>query len=102
MNVLVTGGAGYIGSVVAQQLIEAGHQVTIVDNLLKGHRAAVPAQADLLIADLADRTAIDSLFAAKPIDAVMHLAAFIEAGESMQSPEKYFRNNSANTLNLIE
>ncbi len=102
MNVLVTGGAGYIGSVVADQVMEAGHQVTILDNLSKGHRKAVPSSAALVVADLADRAALDSLFAAKPIDAVIHLAAFIEAGESMQMPEKYFRNNSANTLNLIE
>jgi UDP-glucose 4-epimerase len=102
VNLLVTGGAGYIGSTVADELLKAGHAVTILDNLSKGHRAAVPTEAEFVHADLADRPALDALMAARPFDAVLHFAAFIEAGESMQKPEKYFRNNTANTLNLLE
>jgi UDP-glucose 4-epimerase len=101
MRVLVTGGAGYIGSVVAQQLIEAGHQVVVYDNLSKGHRAAVPPEAEFIAGDVGDRGAIDSALQ-RGIQAVMHFAAFIEAGESMHAPERYFRNNSAHALTLLE
>ena len=102
MNVLVTGGAGYIGSVVAGQLIRAGHRVTVVDDLSRGHREAVPAGAELLVADLADRARLDALFREKAFEAVLHFAAFIEAGESMKSPETFFRNNTANALTILE
>ena len=101
MRVLVTGGAGYIGSVVAQQLIAAGHQVVVYDNLSKGHRAVVPREAEFIAGDVGDRAAIDSALQ-RGIEAVMHFAAFIEAGESMQAPERYFRNNSAHALTLLE
>jgi UDP-glucose 4-epimerase len=101
MRVLVTGGAGYIGSVVAHQLIAAGHQVVVYDNLSKGHRAAVPREAEFIAGDVGDRAAIDSALQ-RGIQAVMHFAAFIEAGESMQVPERYFRNNSAHALTLLE
>lgn len=102
MKLLVTGGAGYVGSVVAAELVRAGHRVAVFDNLARGHRAALPPGADLLIGDLADRQALDRFFQSRPVDAVLHFAALIEAGESMQVPERYFRNNSANTLNLLE
>ncbi len=102
MNILVVGGAGYIGSAVALKLIEAGHRVTVFDNLSSGHRQAVPAGAELIIGDIGDGAALDALFAAHPIDAVMHFAALIEAGESMKVPERYFRNNTASTLTLLE
>ncbi len=102
MRVLVTGGAGYIGSVVADRLLRAGHSVTVLDNLSKGHREAVPAQAEFLLADTGDQSAIDRFFEQDRFDAVMHFAAFIEAGESMLSPEKYFDNNSARTLSLLQ
>jgi UDP-glucose 4-epimerase len=102
MNVLVTGGAGYIGSTVADELIKAGYRVTVYDNLSKGHREAVPAGARFVLGDLADRAALDRIFASGGFEAVLHFAAFIEAGESMQLPEKYFRNNTANTLTLLE
>lgn len=101
MRVLVTGGAGYIGSVVAKQLMAAGHQVVVYDNLSKGHRAAVPRGAEFITADVGDRAALDSVLQ-RGIQAVMHFAALIEAGESMQAPERYFRNNSANALTLLE
>ncbi len=102
MNVLVVGGAGYIGSVVAAGLIEAGHSVTVFDNMSRGHIQAVPAAARLVTGDVEDRAALDRLFAAGSFDAVLHFAALIEAGESMKVPERYFRNNTANTLNLLE
>jgi UDP-glucose 4-epimerase len=102
MRVLVTGGAGYIGSVVAWQLFDAGHEVTILDNLSRGHRAAVPSRAEFVIGDLCDPQQVSELFQSHRFDAVMHFAAFIEAGESMKSPETFFRNNTANTLTLLE
>ena len=102
MRVLVTGGAGYIGSVVADELLQAGHQVVVFDNLSRGHRQAVPEDAELVVGDLADRAALDQLLQSREIDAVMHFAALIEAGESMKAPEKFFRNNTANALTLIE
>ena len=101
-RVLVTGGAGYIGSVVVSQLLEQGYQVIVYDNLSKGRLASVPANAKFVQGDISDRAALDQLFQEDSIDAVMHFAAFIEAGESMQVPEKYFRNNTANTLSLLE
>ncbi|HEY1204781.1 MAG: UDP-glucose 4-epimerase GalE [Bryobacteraceae bacterium] len=102
MNLLVVGGAGYIGSVVAAELIGAGHSVTVFDNMSRGHIEAVPAAARLITGDLEDRAALDRLFAAGSFDAVLQFAALIEAGESMKVPERYFRNNTANTLNLLE
>jgi UDP-glucose 4-epimerase len=101
-RVLVPGGAGYIGSVVASQLLAKGCEVIVCDNLSHGSKKAVPTGAKLIVADTADRAALDHIFQEHPIDAVMHFAAFIEAGESMQVPEKYFRNNTVNTLTLLE
>ncbi|MGD0790757.1 MAG: UDP-glucose 4-epimerase GalE [Terriglobales bacterium] len=102
MRVLVTGGAGYIGSVVAEELLQAGHRVVVFDNLSRGHRQAVPKNAELVVGDLADRDCLDQLFRSRAIDAVMHFAALIEAGESMKAPEEFFRNNTANALTLLE
>ena len=102
MNILVVGGAGYIGGIVAQQLVEAGHSVTVFDNLLKGHRQAVPEQARFISGDLADLDDINLALDATQTDAVFHFAALIEAGESMSQPARYFRANVANTLNLLE
>jgi len=101
-RVLVTGGAGYIGSIVASQLLAKGYDVIVYDNLSHGSKKAVPEAAKLVVADTSDRAALDRIFQQERIDAVMHFAAFIEAGESMQVPEKYFRNNTANTLTLLE
>jgi UDP-glucose 4-epimerase len=100
--VLVTGGAGYIGSVVTDQLLQKGYEVIVFDNLCHGRRMAVPTGARLIVGDVADREALDRLFRDHQIDAVMHFAALIEAGESMIVPERYFRNNTANTLTLLE
>ena len=102
MKVLVTGGAGYIGSVVAEELLQAGHQVVVFDNLSRGHREAVPKNAELIVGELADRDHLDQVFRLRAIDAVMHFAALIEAGESMKAPEEFFRNNTANALTLLE
>ena len=102
MKVLVTGGAGYIGSVVADELLQAGHEVVVFDNLSRGHRQAVPKNAELVVGDLADRAELDQLLRSRTIDAVMHFAALIEAGESMKAPETFFRNNTANALTLVE
>lgn len=102
MHVLVTGGAGYIGSVVVAQLLRAGHEVTVYDNLSKGRRQAVDSRAQLVVGDIGDRAALDRLFASTKIDAVMNFAAHIEAGESMKVPEQFFRNNTANALTLLE
>jgi UDP-glucose 4-epimerase len=101
-RVLVTGGAGYIGSVVTAQLVAKGCEVIVCDNLSHGSTKAIPAAAKFIAADTSDRAALDRIFQDQRIDAVMHFAAFIEAGESMQVPEKYFRNNSFNTLTLLE
>ena len=86
MKVLVTGGAGYIGSVVAHQLVGAGHQVTVFDNLSHGYRAAVPRGAELVVGDLSDREAVEQLFRSHGFEAVLHFAAFIEAGEIDTDP----------------
>lgn len=102
MNILVTGGAGYIGSACAQMLLEAGHRVTVLDALITGHRAAVPEAAHFIEANLADRDAVRRTLAEENIEAVMHFAAFIEAGESMRDPGKYMENNVSCSITLLE
>jgi UDP-glucose 4-epimerase len=102
MKLLVTGGAGYIGSVVVGQLLDAGHQVTVIDNLSHGYRQAVPQGAELVVGDLADSENLTKLFRSHSFEGVLHFAAFIEAGESMKSPEAFFRNNTANALAVLE
>jgi len=101
-RILVTGGAGYIGSVMVAQLLAKGYEPIAFDDLSHGHRAALPSAAKLIVGDVADRAALDEAFTKYEPQAVMHFAAFIEAGESMQRPEKYFRNNTANALTLLE
>lgn len=102
MKILVTGGAGYIGSAVAAQLLEEGHAVTIYDSLVTGHRQALPQDAAFIQAELADGDALSDALKSEKFDALMHFAAFIEAGESMLNPGKYFQNNLVNSLDLIE
>lgn len=102
MNVLVTGGAGYIGSAAADELLKAGHQVTVYDSLVTGHRQAVPEKAEFIQADISDAVKLTGVLSARKYDAIMHFAAFIEAGESMKDPGKYFQNNLVNSLSLIE
>jgi len=102
MNILVTGGAGYIGSATADALVKAGHSVTVYDSLVTGHRAAVPEGAGFVEADLSDSDALVKTLTNQAFDAVMHFAAFIEAGESMKDPGRFFQNNFTNSLALIE
>ena len=102
MKILVTGSAGFIGGYVVEELLQAGHRVTIYDNLSHGARQAVPAGARLVIGELGDHEALSRVFSSTKPEAVMHFAALIEAGESMKVPERYFRNNTATTLTLME
>jgi UDP-glucose 4-epimerase len=107
MKILVTGGAGYIGGTVAGLLAKKGHQVVVFDNLSHSQRELVPAGVDFVQGELSDRPAIENLFIeakkqGKPFDGVLHFAALIEAGESMIYPERFFRNNTASTLSLLE
>lgn len=102
MNILVTGGAGYIGSATAEALVKAGHSVTVYDSLVTGHRAAVPEGASFVEADLADRAVLVKTLSDQRFEAVMHFAAFIEAGESMRDPGRFYHNNFTNSLTLVE
>ncbi|HYM05736.1 MAG TPA: NAD-dependent epimerase/dehydratase family protein, partial [Terriglobales bacterium] len=101
MNVLVTGGAGYIGSHTAKALAKTGYHPVVLDNLSMGHAANVR-WGPLVQADLSDTEAIRNVFQVHKIDAVIHFAGSAFAGESMQCPRRYFRNNSVNTCNLLD
>jgi len=102
MKVLITGGAGYIGSIVTEVCLESGDEVTVYDNLSTGHREAVHPDARLVIGDVADEELLMGTFKKDKTEAVIHMAGFIEAGESMQNPGKYFRNNTCRPLGLLE
>lgn len=102
MKILVTGGAGYIGSHVVAQLIGRGYDVVVFDNLSAGHRQAVHHDATLIIGDLLDISAIEACFGAHQFDGVMHFASHIQVGESMRDPFKYFRDNINTMMNLFE
>lgn len=101
MKILLTGGAGYIGSVTTAMLLEAGHQVVVLDNLSQGHEDAIaPGVSRFIQADVADLAEV--ITPDDGIEAVIHLAAFIAAGESMQKPELYWQNNTVGTLKMLE
>src|SRR5947207_14167222 len=100
MKILVVGGAGYIGSICAEVLLDQKHEVAIFDNLSEGHRGAVDQRAEFTEGDLADRKATAETLARLCPDAVMHFAANALVAESMQNPSKYFRNNISHGLNL--
>jgi UDP-glucose 4-epimerase len=102
MKVLVAGGAGYIGSHCVRQLLAAGHEPVILDNLAYGHRSSVPAGVRFVQADLGDAPALDRLFKETRFDLVMHFAAFCYVGESVQTPMKYYINNCSATYTLLE
>ncbi|RME44823.1 MAG: UDP-glucose 4-epimerase GalE [Caldilineae bacterium] len=102
MNILVTGGAGYIGSVVVEQLVNAGESVVVFDNLYQGHRDAVHQNAIFIQGDLANKHEIDSVLDTYPIEAIMHFASHTLVGESMEHPFLYLRDNVVNALNLLQ
>jgi UDP-glucose 4-epimerase len=102
MKLLVTGGAGYIGSIVARLLLEQGHEIVVLDNLERGHREAVPADAQLLVGDLRNPEDSRGALRAGGFDGVLHFAALALVGESVEHPELYYRTNVAGTLNLLE
>ncbi len=101
MNILVIGGAGYVGSHTVRKLVQAGHRVCVVDNLSKGHRASV-AGVPLVVGELSDRKLLTRVFAEEKIEAVMHFAAFALVGESVAQPALYYQNNVSATLELLE
>jgi len=101
MNVLVTGGAGYIGSHAVKQLIEAGHRVVAIDNLFRGHRRAVHAQAEFRQLNLADTRALADLLREQEVECVMHFAALAYVGESVTDPLTYYDNNTAGAISLL-
>jgi len=102
MNVLVTGGAGYIGSVCVEELLNAGHTVTVFDNLSEGHRSAVDSRARFVAGCFSHRELIKQAVADSKAEAILHFAANALVGESMTNPSKYFRNNVASGLNLVD
>ena len=102
MKLLIVGGAGYIGSVCAELLLDQGHEVAVFDNLSEGHRGALDPRARFIEGDLQDRQAIDSALAVAGPQAVMHFAASALVSESMRHPSKYFRNNISSGLNLLD
>ncbi|MBF2088005.1 MAG: UDP-glucose 4-epimerase GalE [Synechococcales cyanobacterium K44_A2020_017] len=103
-TILVTGGAGYIGSHAVLALRQAGYEVIVLDNLVYGHRDLVETvlKVELVVGDTSDRALLDDLFASRSIAAVMHFAAYLAVGESVQNPGKYYRNNVMGTLTLLE
>jgi UDP-glucose 4-epimerase len=100
LRVLVTGGAGYVGSAIVRLLLDAGHAVVVYDNLYSGHRFGAQ-EAELVVGDLADQALVDEVLA-RGFDAVVHCAAHVWVGESMREPAKYYRNNTANSLRLFD
>ena len=102
MNILVTGGAGYIGSVVVEECLNAGHETTVIDNLVKGHREMVAAAAAFVEGDLNDRELLVRTMAERRIEAVIHMAAYSLVGESVNEPAKYYENNVVAGLSLVD
>src|SRR6059058_4197607 len=102
MNVFVTGGAGYIGSVCTEQLLDAGYKVTVYDNLTEGHRAAVDSRANFVLGHPEKEGDLLEAVKASGPEAILHFAANALVGESMTNPGKYFNNNVASGLNLLD
>lgn len=102
MKIFLTGGAGYIGSITTELLLDEGHEVVVFDNLELGHREAVDSRAELIVGDLRDRVSIHEALMAVHPDAVMHFAAYALVGSSMEDPLLYFRNNVTGSIHLVE
>ena len=102
MNVLVIGGAGYVGSIVSEELINIGHDVTVIDNLQQGHQQAVVPEAEFIIADICDAKVLEDIFRNRKIDAVMHMAAETVVEFSMTDPRRYFHGNVIGGLNVLD
>jgi UDP-glucose 4-epimerase len=102
MAILITGGAGYVGSIVAEKLLQEGHKVVILDNLQQGHIEAVPPEAEFVLADICDCEALEQLFHHFEIDAVMHMAAETMVGYSMIDPKRFFHHNIVGGINLLD
>lgn len=102
MRILVTGGAGYIGSQMVRELLHHGDEVVVFDNLIGGHKESLPKETKFIIGDILDRDALANLFKAEKIDAVIHFAGMISMAESMENPYKYFSTNTIGALTLIE
>jgi len=101
MKILVTGGAGYIGSHMVSLLEKSGHEVTVMDNLSNGHRDSI-GETPFILGDIGDRSLLDQVMAGNSFDAVMHFASYIQVGESVTSPSKYYNNNVSKTLVLLD
>lgn len=102
MKVLVTGGAGYIGGIMVKRLLDEGHTVTVADSLERGHKNVIDARATFIQGSLLDKAYIEKLFSSEKFDTVMHFAAYIAVGESMQEPGLYFTNNVSTTVALLD
>ncbi len=102
MAVLVTGGAGYIGSQMVHDLVDAGERVVVLDNLSTGHRWAVPAGVPLIVGETGDQVLVSRLIREQGVDAIIHFAASIVVPDSVRDPLGYYRNNTANSRTLIE
>ena len=102
LNILVTGGAGYIGSHTSLRLVEAGHRVVVLDNLYSGHRWAVPKEAEFYEGDVNDQALVQSILARHEIDSVIHFAGYIVVPESVTDPHKYYQNNVVASVDLIQ
>ncbi|MBR2033542.1 MAG: UDP-glucose 4-epimerase GalE [Alphaproteobacteria bacterium] len=101
-KVLIVGGAGYIGSHTVKHFLQNGYECVVIDNLVCGHKEAVPANAIFELADLMDKASLQQVFAKHKFDAVVHFAAYSLVGESVGNPQKYYRNNVVGTLNLLD
>ena len=101
MNVLVVGGAGYVGSVAVESLLSSGHRPIVLDSLISGHAKAVHPEAELLVADCRDEENLGRLFVRRQIDAVMYMGGDIQAGESMEHPDRYFANNIGSAIVVL-
>ncbi len=101
MNILVTGGAGYVGSIVSEELLKQGYKIIVMDNLQQGHRGAILPEAEFVLADSGDPQALDEVFSHFQVDAVMHMAAETVVEFSMSDPKRYFQNNIVGGINLL-